>query len=63
MGVEFDVPTGEKVVLSSEFKDDMLTIEAHGKKMQLNVKNINDNVHLGILACEGINRFYSVKLD
>lgn len=63
MGVDFDVPCGEKVVLSSEFKDDMLMIEAQGKKMQVNVKNINDNVHLGILACEGINRFYSIKLD
>lgn len=62
MGVEFDVPAKKKVAFSAEVKNDMLMIEAEGKKMQVCVKDINDNVYLGILACEGINRFYSLSL-
>jgi len=62
MGVEFDVPAGKNVKLSSYMKDDLLIIEAEDKRMQVNLPDIPENVHMGIIACEGINRFYNLQI-
>ena len=63
MGVEFEVLAEKPVSLSSYMKDDLLVIEAEGKKMQVNLPDIPQNVHMGIIACEAINRFYNFKIE
>lgn len=63
MGVEFEVPAGKKLKLSSYMKDDLLIIEAENKKMQVYLPDIPEKVHMGIIACEGINRFYNLQID
>ena len=40
-----------------------LHIEADGQKILLHVENIYPVFHLGINACEGINRFYTLSIS
>lgn len=63
MGVEFPVAHGDIHELSVEVTADRLNIEADGHKMSLLVDNLYSSFHLGINACEGINRFYDMTID
>lgn len=63
MGVEFPVSTGDIHTLSVKINADTLVIEADDKKMDLYVENMYPSYHLGINACEGINRFYDLKIE
>ena len=63
MGVDFPVLEHEIHTLSVTIEADTLYIEADDKKMQLYVDNLYPSYHLGINACEGINRFYSLSIS
>ena len=63
LGVEFSVAAMEKHVLSVETKPDYLVIEACGHRMTLRVDGLWNEFHVGIDACEGINRFYDLSIE
>lgn len=63
MGIDFPVAEHEIHTLSVTIEADTLYIEADDKKMQLYVDNLYPSYHLGINACEGINRFYSLSIS
>ena len=63
MGIDFPVSEHEIHTLSVTIEADTLYIEADDKKMQLYVDNLYPSYHLGINACEGINRFYSLSIS
>ena len=63
MGAQFDVAEGEIHTLTAEIGTDTLAVEADGKRIQLYVPDLYTSYHVGITACEGINRFYDLELD
>lgn len=63
MSVEFPVTYGDIHELSVEVTADRLNIETDGHKMSLLVDHLYSSFHLGINACEGINRFYDMSIN
>lgn len=62
MGVEFPVSEHDIHTLLVTIEHDMLYIQADDKKMQLAIDQMYPSYHLGINACEGINRFYDLEI-
>ena len=63
MGVEFPVTQSEKHTFGVEIQENVLKIDCEGRKMMLRVDNLPKLMHVGINACEGINRFYSFSVN
>ena len=63
LGVEFAVAAMEKHELTVETKENYLVIEACGHKMTLRADDLKSEFHVGIDACEGINRFYELTIE
>jgi len=63
LGVFFPVSQGEKHTFSVKVNAENFEIETEGHKMLLRVENLPQSFHLGINACEGINRFYSMTIE
>ena len=63
MGVEFPVTHGDIHQLTTEITADRLNIEADGRKMSVLIDPMYSSFHLGINACEGINRFYDMVIE
>ena len=62
MGVDFPVSEHEIHTLSVTIEKDTLRIEADNRKMLLYIDDLYPSYHLGINACEGINRFYDLEI-
>ena len=62
MGVEFPVSESEIHTLSVLIEKDTLHIEADDKKFLLYIDDLYPSHHLGLNACEGINRFYDLEI-
>ncbi len=62
MGVTFPVIEHDIHTLSVAIHSDTLEIEADGHKMLLHVQDMYPSYHVGINACEGINRFYELEV-
>ena len=62
LGVEFPVNEHEIHTLLVTIKNDSLYIQADDRNMQLSIDQMYSSYHLGINACEGINRFYDLEI-
>ena len=63
MSVDFPVTHGDIHQLTTEITSDRLNIEADGRKMSVLIDPMYSSFHLGINACEGINRFYDMVIE
>ena len=63
LGVEFPVSAKEKHTFSVKIDGKKMFIEADGKKMTLLIDKLYDSFHVGITACEDINRFYMLTVE
>ena len=63
LGAEFPVSEGEKHTLCVEVADKVLKIQADAWCFQLRVEDLFDQFHIGINACEGICRFWSLDIE
>ena len=63
LGVEFPVSEGEIHTLSVSAGTDSLEIAADDRKIWLHVPELYPSFHVGINACEGINRFYDFRVE
>ena len=63
VGVEFPVSAMEKHVLTVETKRDYLVIKTCGQTVTLYAEDLKHEFHVGIDACEGINRFYDFTIE
>lgn len=61
LGVEFPVSESESHTLSVTIGTDTLEITADDRKILLAVPDLYPTFHVGINACEGINRFYDFR--
>ena len=63
LGVEFPVSADEIHTLTVDVLENVLKIDADGKKMHLYVNDLYPEFHLGLDACEGIQRFYDMTIE
>ncbi len=63
MGVVFPVTTGETHALSVTVGEDQLTICVDGREMSVFIPDMYRSFHVGVDACEGINRFYDMTIE
>lgn len=63
LGAEFPVSANEKHEFSTLITETGLVIETMGQKLTLRVEDMYPSFHLGINACEGINKFYDMTID
>lgn len=63
LGVEFPVSEGERHTLSVTAHAESLEITADDRKLSLHIPELYPAFHVGINACEGINRFYSFRVS
>ena len=63
MSVTFPVCENTIHTLEVEIEEDMLFIKVDSKKMKLRIDEMYPSYHLGINACEGINRFFDLKIE
>lgn len=62
LGVEFPVSEGDIHTLAVEVVSDGLRVEADAHRIFWRCTDIYETFHLGIDACEGLNRFYSLEI-
>ena len=60
---EFSIANGVLVQISVEIKDKKIIAVINGNRLEVEHSDVPENFHVGITACEGINRFYNLKID
>ena len=63
LSVEFPVTETEIHTLTVDITEQKLTVLVDERKMMLRVPDLFPTFHLGINACEGYNRFYSMDIE
>lgn len=63
LSVEFPVTETDIHTLTVDILEKKLVITADERKMMLRVPDLFPAFHLGINACEGYNRFYSMEIE
>jgi hypothetical protein len=63
LGVEFPITAHEIHTLAVEIRAKKLIIHADEHRIKLHVKDLYPSFHIGINACEGINRFYTMTVE
>lgn len=61
--IPFSLPAGEKIRLEVETGEGILKIRVNDQPFQVPCEELPRQVHAGITACEGINRFYSFSIE
>ena len=59
----FDIPEKSEIDLSVTVKNGKLEIEINGEKLIAESHDLPKEFHIGITACEGINRFSSITIE
>lgn len=59
---QFPVPAGQPVTLRVEFLPKRLRITAHGRTIETPCPSLPPQFHVGITACEGVCRFYELRI-
>ena len=63
MGVQYPVTAGEIHTLTVAAGEEGLNITADDRTMSVYIPDMYGSFHVGINACEGINRFYDMTVD
>lgn len=59
----FSIPEKSEIDLSVTVKDGKLYIDVNGEKLVAESPDLPKEFHIGITACEGINRFSSITIE
>lgn len=59
----FPVADNELIDLSAEIKDGTLNVNMNGHCLSVKNSDFPKHMHVGVTACEGINRFYSFDIE
>ncbi len=59
---QFPVPENEPVLLRVEFLPRRLRITTHGRTIETPCPTLPEQFHVGITACEGVCRFYELRI-
>ena len=60
---KFEIPNGSRVTVSAKMLDKALYIVANGEELTVEIPDFYTSCYVGLTACEGINRFYSLKVE
>ena len=61
--VRFHIECNSLIDLNVTIKEKELKIHVNGHDLSVKNKDIPEKMHVGITACEGINRFYSFAIE
>ena len=61
--VRFPVPAQSEIDLEVELKDRAIGVRVNGHSFEIHCGELPERVHVGITACEGINRFYDFSIE
>lgn len=61
--LRFPIPNLSVVKLSVELIPNGFSIEINGEKLTVIHPAISNDLHIGVTACEGINRFYTLQIE
>ena len=59
----FTIEPNSLIDINVEIKEKALAITVNGHNLSVENKDIPEKMHVGITACEGINRFYSFTIE
>ena len=59
----FNIENGERVTVSTKILNGALYIECKGEELTVEIPNLDKELYVGLTACEGINKFYSLKIE
>jgi hypothetical protein len=62
-GINIPLEAGKKHNVSVEIWDKRLIIDINGQYINLMAPRLPKNVHLGVTACENINKFYTMEIE
>lgn len=60
---EFKIEDGSKIELTLEVQHKKFIITVNGQTLEVENDEIPKSFHVGITACEGINRFYNLTIE
>lgn len=61
--LRFPIPNMSVVKLTVEILEKGFSIEINGEKLTVTHPSIPSELHVGLTACEGINRFYAFEIE
>ena len=59
----FPIAPKSRIVIKTTILDGGLKVEVNGNKFTVEIPNLPKKCHVGLTSCEGINHFYSLKIE
>ena len=60
---KFKIENNERIFITAKFLQDGIYVTVNGESLMVNLPNMPKEFHVGLTACEGINRFYSLEIE
>lgn len=61
--LEFSIQNNENIQIIIDIEEKNLNININGHKLDVTIPDFPDKFRVGITACEGLNRFYNLKIE
>lgn len=59
----FPIAPLERIVIKTKLLKGKIEVNVNGREFSLEIKNLPEKCHVGLTSCEGINHFYSLKIE
>lgn len=60
---KFEIKNNERIFITAKILENGLLVTVNGQTLQVEIPNMPQIAHVGFTACEGLNRFYSLKIE
>ena len=59
----FEIDANERIFITAKILENGLLVTVNGETLQVEIPNMPQQAYVGLTACEGINRFYTLKIE
>lgn len=59
----FPIANRQRIYIETKILDKALWVRVNGQELTVDIPDLPEKAHVGLTACEGINRFYSLKIE
>ena len=60
---KFKIQNEERIFITAKILEDGLLVTVNGESLKVEIENMPQQAYVGLTACEGINRFYSLEIE
>ena len=60
---KFKIADLERIVIKTKILKGGIDIDVNGETLFVEIPDLPETMHVGLTACEGINRFYNLKIE